>query len=365
MLEQELQQLFEQRAAAAQPPVRASIAQAAQDGLALRRRRRLVSTVTPLLAACAVAAVAVVSALPHAQTGQHAVRPRPAASATPPAQVPRQFSPHYAYAAFGWLPAGATFTDGTTTPGVITLEADSTIPGATGSQVAGYSWRWSGYGRGACHLRNGLLTCGGQAVLRITGSAPDVNGLPAYWGYGPQVPGEPITRVDSLAPRLLAYHYAGSWASLSAPRASMFRVARTIRLVAPARIRYPVQIVGVPVAWQVAGTDYFSGPAGPETWDFWVRVSAAWQLAVNAGPGVGEWCEGTQADVAGHRVLLSRNYPGLSDPVTYDLCARNDHGTDVRLDETGTFTPGVIALFRSHLRLLGLDPANWTTQPLN
>ncbi len=369
MLEQELRELFEQRTAAAQPPVRASIAQAAKDGMAVRRRRRrAVAIVMPMFAAGAVAAIALAVVSAPGQVSPRPPRPpRPGAAAKPrPAPlVPWRFSPLQAYAAFGWLPAGASFTLGSTTPGLITLEADSTTPNATGSQAAGYSWRWSGYSRGACQLRSRLLVCGGQSVMRITARAQQVDGRPAYWGYGPDLPGEPIlTNADGTGPRLLAYQFAGGWATLSAPSASVFTVARTIRLVAPAKIRYPVQLVGVPASWQVADSDYFPGPAGPETSDFSVRVAATAQLEVNAAPGAGEYCEGQAADVAGHRVLLSQT-PGPAHLGMYTLCARGDDGTDVRLEETGRFAPGVVPLFRSHLRLLGLDPAGWTTQPLN
>jgi hypothetical protein len=366
MLEQDLRELFEQRTAAPQPPVRASIAQAARDGRAQqRRRRRAVAIVTPMFAAGAVAAIALAVA---SAPGQLSPRPpRPGATVKPPPapMFPRRFSPQYAYAAFGWLPAGASFTAGSTTPGLITLEADSTIPNATGSQAAGYSWRWSGYARGACQLRGRLLVCGGQSVMRITAQARELGGKPAYWGYGPQFPGEPILTIpDSTGPRLLAYQFAGGWATLSAPRASLFTVARTIRLAVPAQIRYPVQLDGVPASWQVAASDYFTGPAGPETWDFSVRVSATSQLAVNAAPGAGQYCEGREADIAGHHVLLSQT-PGPAHLGTYSLCARGDDGTDIRLDETGRFAPGVVQLFRSDLRVLGPDPASWTTQPLN
>jgi hypothetical protein len=365
MLEQELRELFEQRTAVDQPPVRASIAQAAKAGRAQqRRRRRAVAIVTPIFAAGAVAAIAIAAA---GASGQ--VRPRPPqpeATAKPPQAppFPRRFNPQYEYASFGWLPAGASFTGGTTMPGLVSLEADSSIPDATGNQVAGYSWRWSGYARGTCQLRGQLLVCGGQAVLHITSRASDVNGQRAYWGYGPQFPGGPINIPGRLAPRLLAYQYAGSWATLSAPRAGLLTVARTIRLVVPAKIRYPVQLSGIPASWQVAASDYFLGPAGPETWDFSVRVSATSQLEVNAGPGVGQFCAGQEADVAGHHVLLSES-PGPARLGTYDLCARGDDGIDVRLDETGRFAPGVVPLFRSHLRVLGPDPTSWTTQPLN
>jgi hypothetical protein len=317
--------------------------------------------VTPLLAAGAVVAVALAAAVPHGHIGRHAAVPSAGAAA---GLLPRHFNPQYQYATFGWLPPGASFTGGWTVAGSINIEADSTLPHPTRSGVVGYSWRWSGYARGKCHLARTRLVCGGQSVMRITSRAQDVNGKPAYWGYGPQGPGGSLNIPESLAPHLLAYEFAGSWATLGAPRSGLLKVARNIRMD-PAVIRYSVNLAGVPASWRIVNSSYWSGPAGPVSSSFSVRASATSQVDLDMGPVRMLPCEGQRDVVAGVHVLLSRDYPAAPHPVTYTLCAPSDHRAWVRINETGRAGISVVALFRSHLTLLGLDPANWTTQPLN
>jgi hypothetical protein len=361
MLEQALTELFEQQTSADQPPMRASLAQAARDGRALRRRRRAGAVVTPLFAAGAVAAIALAAAVPPGPIGTHATGAR-AGAAT--GLLPRHFNPQYQYATFGWLPAGASFTGGWTAAGSINLQADSTIPHATGSEVAGYGWRWTGFARGQCHLDRPLLVCGGQSVMRFTSRASEVGGKPAYWGYGPQYSGGPLNIPESLAPHLLAYEYAGSWATLAAPRSGLLKVARNIRMVL-AKIRYSVHLAGVPASWRIVNSSYWSSPAGPASNSLSIRSSATTQVGLDMGPVGVLPCQGRRLVVAGVHVFVSRDYPPAPNPVTYTLCAPSDHRAWFRIDETGRTAIGVISLFRSHLRLLGLDPTHWTTQPLN
>jgi hypothetical protein len=366
MLEQALTELFEQQTSADEPPMRASVAQAAREGQALRRRRRAGAVVTPLFAAGAVAAVALAAVVLPGHIGARATALRAGATAKSQqaGSLPRHFNPQYQYATFGWLPTGASLTGGTTAPGSISLQADSSIPNATGSEVTGYSWRWTEYARGQCHVHGAVLVCGGQSVMRITSRASDVVGKPAYWGYGPQYPGGPLNIPENHAPHLLGYAYGGGWATLGAPRPGLLKVAQNIRVVV-AKIRYSVHLAGVPASWQIVTSSYWSSPAGPASNSFSVRASATSQVALDMGPVGILPCQGQRLVVAGVHVLVSRDYPAAPTPVTYTLCAPRDHGAWFRVDETGRAGIGVIPLFRSHLRLLGLDPANWTTQPLN
>jgi hypothetical protein len=361
MLEQALAELFEQQASADQPPTRASVAQAARNGQALRRRRRAGAVVTPLFAAAAVAAVALAAAVPPGHIGKHAAVPPAGAAA---GLLPRHFNPQYQYVTFGWLPSGASFTGGWTVAGSVNIQADSTLPHPTRSGVTGYSWRWSGYARGKCHLDRTVLVCGGQSVMRITSRAREVDGKPAYWGYGPQSPGGSLNIPESLAPRLLAYEFGGSWATLGAPRSGLLKVARNIRMDL-AEIRYSVHLAGVPASWRIVNSSYWSSPAGPASSSFSVRASATSHVDLDMGPVRILPCQGQRLVVAGVHVLVSRDYPTAPYPVTYTLCAPSDHRAWVRIDETGRAGIGVVALFRSHLTLLGLDPTHWTTQPLN
>jgi hypothetical protein len=200
--------------------------------------------------------------------------------------------------------------------------------------------------------------------MRITSRASKVGGKPAYWGYGPQYPGGPLNIPESLAPHLLAYEYAGSWATLGAPRSGLLKVARNIRMV-QAKIRYSVHLAGVPASWRIVDSSYWPSPAGPASNSFSVRASATSQVDLDMGPVGVLPCQGQRLVVAGIHVLVSRDYPPAPNPVTRTLCAPSDHRTGVRINETGRAGIGVVPLFRSHLRLLGLDPARWTTKPLN
>ena len=110
--------------------------------------RRLAAVGTPLLAAIAVLAVAVATAL-----SRPAAPPRPAQHGKPPKSLPaapRQFNPLVPDVAFGWLPPGARTT------------------GATDGRTFAYLsvagphsdfWQLAVYARGDCAIRAERLQC--------------------------------------------------------------------------------------------------------------------------------------------------------------------------------------------------------------
>lgn len=359
MLEQAIAELFDQQASEQQPPASASIAMATRAGRAQRRRRRIVAVGTPLLAAVAVAAIAVTGALSHT-----ANQPRPAQQDKPAHSLPvapRLFNPYYAYAVFGWLPAGVSFVGGSTAPGGISLDASS-------NSTNGTQWLWNGYPHGRCHLEGRLLMCGKLSVARVSGRAPSLDGQRAYWSIGPQNPGESISPT-ATAPHALAYQYAGGgWATLeSGTRVGLLKMARNIRMV-QVQISYPVQLVGVPASWRITTSSFASsgpGLASPEgSFDFTIRASAKAQVLLNVTRSGDSYCQGQRRVLDGQHVILNSPYRTAMG-LDHALCAPDDHGEYVRIDEIGHPAIGLTPLFRFHLKLLGLDPASWTDRPLN
>ena len=48
-----------------------------------------------------------------------------------------------------------------------------------------------------------------------------------------------------------------------------------------------------------------------------------------------------------------------------DLCSAHAGGLSLYTSESGAHPPiSLASLFRDHLRLLGANPANWTTKPI-
>jgi hypothetical protein len=52
------------------------------------------------------------------------------------------------------------------------------------------------------------------------------------------------------------------------------------------------------------------------------------------------------------------------DRETLQVCASHAHGLFVFVSTYGTQRPGAVSIFSHHLRLLGRDPAGWTTDLL-
>jgi DNA-directed RNA polymerase specialized sigma24 family protein len=356
MLEHALAELFEQQASENPPRTCASVAAATRQGRTRRRRRVAISVAAPVLAAAAVLAIAVTGVLagpapvpPAQQDGPgHALPARPA-KILRVTGVP------------DWLPPGTTLR------GVV---ADSDSSGIDAFGPAG-SLLETTYRRHLCSLQESKLSCPGPGsvafTLALTGPAPDIDGRPAYWGANT---GE-------------AFEYApGSWAvSVGPTRADDTAVLRHLvfgRTVQP--VRYLAQLTGSwpglgilsviasPVHGVLGASQWFIG--GPR---FHVAATAtsmaggAVEISVyKATPG---FCAGVKPDatavINGIRVALWNEEAGKLHGVPYPagqtLCAAAD-GEDIQIDVTGT-QPGVTSLF-AHLKLLGPDPADWTTRPI-
>jgi len=66
--------------------------------------------------------------------------------------------------------------------------------------------------------------------------------------------------------------------------------------------------------------------------------------------------------INGYRVVLTNLIRGR---LRQDLCAAHADGLSLYISQFGTHPPiGLASLFRDHLRLLGADPADWTSKPI-
>jgi hypothetical protein len=374
MLEQRLQELFEQQAADL-PLAQASVAAAASQGRAYRaarhRRRRLVTIAAPVLAAAAVLAVTVTPAFSHRTPA-----PRPPAGRAHHHRpghslplAPREFSPLLPYATFGWLPAGARPTDTNQSHTVEFLDA----VGADKS-----SWQLAVFDAGDCSLRSALMTCRDLTSAQnwtATQSAPSVDGFPAYWDF----------------PSGLIFEYArGGWATLTlygphnqtdAARAMALHIARALRFAAPSRAtRFPAELAGLSAGWAVRSVLSAPSRYGPLEFQYQIArgsvVSEPWfgnndiaNLSIAPASQRLASCHVTpgqsqQLTVAGHQVIVTSIPAGDGEAAEHDLCTSNDDGLSVDVLIIGGGLPvDVTALFED-LRLLGPDPAHWTTKPI-
>jgi hypothetical protein len=328
----------------------------------LRWRRACVAGSSVLVAAAVVAlAVAVGPA-----------RPGPGPAPAGPA-APRRFSPLIPYISFGWLPAGESLISGGITPAESYIDAGHIGP----------EWFLDVYARGQCHHAGpaGGLSCPGSQLL-IGRRAPDVAGHRAFW-TGPGI----------------AWQYArGGWAWLSIPAASLsevlhskdlkgkaLKVARHVRYHVPTRLVFPARFSGLPSQWQVHNISYYVPDGGllradeymlatgssrfhPHVGDLGVWTDAPY-IMVHPAPHNGTCTphdpssQNTSEIINGYRVVLKRMHIGGL-PVQ-ELCGAHADGLWFDIEVFGA-GPGidVASLFRDHTRLLGTNPANWTTHPI-
>ena len=133
MLEQSLRKLFEQQAEAEPPPDRVTVAEVLRQGRLRRRRHRIGAVGAPVLAAVAVAAIALPSAILGSTSPQ----------ADGNSRLGGAFDPSYLAIRLGWLPKGAVVTGGQITTG-----------GEALSVAASPNWVWAVgvYARNVCHV---------------------------------------------------------------------------------------------------------------------------------------------------------------------------------------------------------------------
>lgn len=366
MIESELGALFAEIADGEPACSRVDTQLARRRGRARFRWRRACVAGTSLLAAAAVAALAVVAGQVRPDSGPPAAGPG----------TPRQFSPLVPYVSFGWLPAGESLVSGGITPAESYMDAGHNGPG----------WSLDVYARGQCHLTGSAsgLNCPGSK-LKISQRAPDVAGHRAFWtGPGPGI----------------AWQYArGGWAGMTIPAPNLsavlhgkedlagkaLKIARHVRYDVTTRLVFPARFSGLSSQWQVHNISYYVPDGGllradqymlttgssrfhPRVGDLGVWTDAPY-IIVNPAPRNGTCTphdpssKNTSEIINGYRVVLKRMHIGGL-PVQ-ELCGAHADGLWFDIQVFGAHPSiDVASLFRDHMRLLGTNPANWTTKPI-
>jgi hypothetical protein len=240
--------------------------------------------------------------------------------------------------------------------------------------------------------------------LPVTGRAPDVNGQPTYWvasgGPGGRVltweygrsawallDYEPAIKTSVTHPPSHAGQRRGSVPPASPATLAMVRkVASKVRFGVHSTVVYGFTLSGLPAAWQagrvgstysVASVDgraanvgWVAGPAVDPT----ALGISVWPAAQGSSPCKFVAGQSGYVRVDGARAMLRTiDEPGKH--VQY-LCAPDAHGLQFYLSldlanpntsDTplpGSHTVGDLLKVFSHMRLLGPDVANWTTNPL-
>ena len=236
------------------------------------------------------------------------------------------------------------------------------------------------YAAGACHLTGHTLNCSPSGNRYPLGrNIAQGDGHPVYW----------TARGNSAG--VLAWQYAvGGWAVLkyqsaghASARHDAVKIADRVRFGyrdEPA-IRFPVQLTDVPANWQVncvatsllghvmyATSDVVT--AGRVTGSICGDNKPLNAPHFDAGQGAKNQCgdfshaEGADSKpevINGYQVVLitdNKFWPN------HQLCADNAAGTFVWIAVGANPTLSPASIFANHLRLLGSNPAKWTTKPI-
>jgi hypothetical protein len=329
--------------------------------------RRLV----PVAAAAAVAVIALVSGLIVPGALRPAAAPAVHLGYVGPTRAPQYFNPLRPYARFGWLPPKSP---GSPADGEVISQKWMSLGNTSGAFLALYA-------AGACHLTGHTLNCppsGNRYPLGRNIARGD--GHPAYW-----------TAPQKARSGQLAWQYAaGGWAVLdyvasghASARNDAVKIADRIRFGyrgEPA-IRFPVQLTDVPANWQVncvatsllghvmyAASDVVT--AGRVTGSVCGDNNPLNAPHFDAGQGAKNQCgdfshaEGADSKpevINGYQVVLITDQKFWPN---HELCADNAAGTFVWIAIGAHPTLSPASIFAHHLRLLGSNPAKWTTKPI-
>ena len=376
MLEQDIKETYHRMADADMPPAHITIPAATSRAARTRMRARRAGLVaTPFLAAAAVLAVVAVVLVAEGGPG-HDEPPAPAAPG-PAGVAPVGFNVLRPYERLGGLAAGGHqgWMNGTPEWQWVTIGGKAESADALVS-----------FARGQCTVTRTELSCpqvsGAIATPRIQSRGSrvaSVHGRPAYWyphgfvsfestdvSVSPSSGGIDTHKngVTKIWDGVLTWQYArGGWAKLYArtPQAAL-AVARATRFgptVAPI-FRLGVQLTGMPASARV--NYLLAGPS--QRSDVELGISGGYpELGYHLGPNA---CT-PDRDVAGkistltidgYRVRVFR----VDGRPPWSLCAPDAEGLTVTIDG-GSSEAAVTSLFR-HVRVLGADPADWTTKPI-
>lgn len=372
MLEEDLRTMFDQQAAADQPPTRFSIASITRRARTARRRQIAAGIASPAVAVGAVAAIALAGVLPGGVPA-HPTGPGPNISnQSVPKTAPTRFNPFQPYASFGWLPDHTSkhVTDYLFRT-ELTLSTSTTKPRL---QI-----ELDVYAADACHLEASLVTCkyrdGGLMDTRAGRPVGRVDGHTAYWA---PLRGQDKLRVPIANPTMLYWRYAsGAWAILAYPTLNTaLRIARNVNFGPSAArpLKFTVQLQHVPVDWHVFCV----------TGNWLGNVEYASSFAVTPGkPDANPACgyphsgpiidEGLASENACVPLMNNRGKPGVVDGVHVltenylgftSLCANDVDGDFVWIELGEGPLISAVNMFAHHLKAFGPKPANWAASPI-
>jgi hypothetical protein len=374
MLEQSIARAFQQVADNEQPPTRISIRQALRDGRARLRRRRLVRAVgTPAVAAAVVVAIALpasISAGSHGATHQRAVvvPARPATS--------RHFSPLALYASFGWLPAKEPVV-----PGMRKDYAELNVWGqmqATSQDLNDRAWELRTYAVGRCERLGNRIDCGlGKhncscgANAYIQARAPAVDGRPAYWAYD-------IGTRNWAGIRCLTWEYRpGGWAYLSnfgeinPSKGLTVRVAGAVRFGGhQPSFKFAAQLRRLPGRWGMVLPTNFYVTNGALLAGIYNITDGKTTLSIdlNFDSPKHNRCVGTNPVcrvINGYHVTLVTYPPETKrGQQRFELWAADADNAFVMIGPGTRKHLGLMYSVFSHMKMLGSNPADWTTIPI-
>lgn len=379
MLEEDIKSLYDRMADMDQPPSSISIPGARRAGRVRLTRRRVAAVATPVLAAVAVIAIALTASI---QGGPHGTQPTGGLHGTPPTgsaqRAPQYFNPLRPYARFGWLPPQSPSFPA---DGEVISQRMMSLGYPSGAFLALYA-------AGACHLTGHTLNCSPSGNRYPLGrNIAQGDGHPAYW-TAPQKARSPF---PGTSPGQLAWQYAvGGWAVLDyAASGHASAINDAVKIADHVRfgyrgepaIRFPVQLTDVPANWQVncvatsllghvmyATSDVVT--AGRVTGSICGDNKPLNAPHFDAGQGAKNQCgdfshaEGAHSKpevINGYQVVLitdKKFWPN------HELCADDAAGTFVWIAIGADPTLSPASIFAHHLRLLGSNPAKWTTKPI-
>jgi hypothetical protein len=377
MLEEDIKSLYHQMADMEQPPSSISIPVARRAGRVRLTRRRATTVAAPVLAAAAVIAIALTTSIQGGlkgtiQSGLH--EPPPTGSAQ---RAPQYFNPLRPYARFGWLPPHSP------RPGYgdVISQRVMSLDNPSGAGLALYA-------AGACHLTGHTLNCSPSGNRYSLGrNIAQGDGRPVYWTAPRQV----RSPLPGNSPGVLAWQYAvGGWAVLDyTPSGHASAINDAVKIADHIRfgyrgepaIRFPVQLTNVPANWQVncvatsllghvmyAASDVVT--AGRATGSMCGDNQPLNAPHFDAGQGAknqcGDFSHGDGAHskpevINGYQVVLITNMKFWPNQ---ELCADNAAGNFVWIATGAHPTLSPASIFAHHLRLLGSNPAKWTTKPI-
>jgi hypothetical protein len=347
MLEQDLTELFELQAGEEPPPAHASMTAAARHGRTRLRRRRTLSIAAPVLAAMAVLAVALSGTI----AAPVPAPPRPASGQSPSAGL-HEVPPLFFWP--GWLPPGMKVLSGE----LLAPRLESLTVGISQEAGANQQYGVTAFSKSGCTMRPAKLYCSFDFQYALGASAGTVDGFPAYWSDGS---------------RLVFERASGLWATVNSPtHADDLRIERNLTAHVPA-IRYPVQLTGNWPGVGIAdvGFTYRHGRAIVDGLAFGrgtaLTPRGSDALTNTADVGVGKAGSNVRVCGTGGRDEVLDGYPVVDTLIPGEserVCGYDVRGQALVVMTNGKQPYPTAPVVFTHLRLFGLNPANWPSTPV-